>query len=196
MGDTKALQKQLDIKNAQILELTTEVSQKENEVYGLEEKLKEQERGQFYLEQCIESKARDLKGLQKLNDEVSATASAAGFGDAIDKNQAAIDDKEAELQKIEDEISGIKQVMKRHAHLTSKYQNLKQQIDAGTLDPNQLVDVLQTDLQATKDGTAANKQEIANLKEAEVEIHQQQADLQAQIPVSYTHLTLPTKRIV
>eukprot|EP00657_Telonema_sp_P-1_P000023 TRINITY_DN10017_c0_g1_i1.p1 TRINITY_DN10017_c0_g1~~TRINITY_DN10017_c0_g1_i1.p1 ORF type:complete len:155 (+),score=79.18 TRINITY_DN10017_c0_g1_i1:40-465(+) len=119
--------------------------------FDLEEKTKSTERGQFYLEQCIAAKSREITGLQKVSEELQKVADKSGLGDQIDKNQAMIEEKEASLEAIEQEIEAVKQVIKRHKFLSNKYENIQKQLDKKTLDPNQLVDVLQTQSQQLKD---------------------------------------------
>merc|ERR1711998_349473 len=120
IGDVKPLEKQLEIKQAQIAELEAEFERKDQQNYDEEQKVEEKRRCEFYLEQLIKSKTNELQQLSKTEEQLQAQAAASGLGSQIDDMDVRIVQEEEAMAAIQVDIEKVKQTKKTHEFLSNK----------------------------------------------------------------------------
>merc|ERR1712072_679696 len=90
MGDTTALEKQLNLKTKSIVELQATLDEKSRFLFDQHDMFMNKDRAIFYLERTIEARNRDLTSLKKDADRLDGIIPSAGFADTVDAGEAKV----------------------------------------------------------------------------------------------------------
>merc|ERR1711981_698400 len=106
-GDVSALEKQLNVKTAQIAELQATLDEKSRKLFDYSDTLENKDRGIYYLERSIEARNRDLKALRDEATDLEGKASPE-FVRKIDDSEAQIAKAKDENDKLQDQVDAVK----------------------------------------------------------------------------------------
>merc|ERR1711934_270644 len=175
-GDTSALEKQLNLKTKQILELQEKLDLQSRQLFDASDSLENKDRGTYYLERTIDARNRELTLLKKECDELEPAAASSGFGPKIEQGERAVADAKAAEAEIIAEIEACELRTKACKFQTEKFAAVMKRVDSGALRSAKVLDELESQHKALIGEISKQKSEIEELKgdlvtvEEEVEV--------------------------
>merc|ERR1711918_6000 len=175
MGDTSALEKQLNLKTKSIVGLKATLDEKSRFLFDQHDMFQNKIRSTYYLERTIEARTRELNELKKEAEDMEAKAAVSGFAGPVDEGEAKIAEAEAAEQGLSAQVDASSLSTKSLKFQSDVYSALMKRVDAGTLGNDKITDELQKTLKGLESDNAVGRQETEDIKAA---IEAVQADYQ------------------
>merc|ERR1712010_15379 len=175
MGDTSALEKQLNLKTKTIAELQDTLDQKSRFLFEQDDDLQNKERATYYMERTVEARSSELTQLNKDADALEPLTKTSGFAKAIDDGEAKVAAAEAAEAEIKAQVEECENRIKAAKLETEKYAAVMKRHDKGILSGGKIADEIQKVQQALAEDTGRLREEIAELN-GDIEGVNQEAD--------------------
>merc|ERR1711934_285875 len=168
MGDAAALEKQLEVKKRQIADLQAKLAEKSRRLHDYEDELDRKDRTIYYLERDTDARSRELGKLRLKSSNLEVLASKQRFAATVDSGERKVDDWKSTVAATQAELAEA-QLSRSHAELLENlYKELVKNVKSGT-STEQVVALLQAELNKLEAENAAEKTNLADVKQAMTE---------------------------
>merc|ERR1711934_661482 len=163
MGDTSALEKQLNLKTKKIQELQELLTQKTNYLFDQDDDMQNKERSHYYTERLLDTKSREKKELDAEASRLDMRVNP-DFAKAVDAGETKVEETQAAIDALEGDVEACKVATKALKAEADVYARVMKKFDNGLIAGNKIADEVRkqsADLQAS---AGKNRDEIDELK--------------------------------